>query len=249
MIISIITVVFNCKEFIGHCLTSVQSQTYPQVEHIVIDGGSTDGTLAVIDKHPSDRMLVFSETDSGYYDGLNKGIMRSTGNVIATLNADDEFSDNYVVENMVNCFKRNQCEAVYGNLNYVKRLQTNLVIRHWQGLFYNVNRFNYGWMPPHPTIFFKKHLFTSYGVYSLNYGSSADYDLVIRFMYVQHAKTFFLDRVIVKMRAGGMSNGSLTKMVNASLRDYEILRSHHFRMCWMVLALKKLRKLGQFTNL
>lgn len=249
MIVSVITVVFNCKEFIGHCLDSVHSQTYHKLEHIIMDGGSSDGTLTVIAERADDRVLLFSASDSGYYDALNKGIAHANGTIIGILNADDEFADMYALENIMTCFRNGQYEAVYGNLNYVYRLNTQRILREWKGRAYHIYKFNYGWMPPHPTVYLKRQLFTSYGNYSLDFGSSADYELMIRFMYKNRINTFFLDQLLINMRAGGMSNGSFNKILNASLQDYQVLKSHHFFMCWMIVIMKKLRKLEQFFYL
>jgi glycosyltransferase involved in cell wall biosynthesis len=247
MIVSIITVVFNCKEFIGGCLHSVYSQTYANIEHIIIDGGSTDGTLRVIRKQSLPATILISENDQGYYDALNKGIKISKGNVIGILNADDEFSTKHIVENVVQSFKAELCDAVYGNVNFVKRSSTHLIHRKWRDRIYNRKDFLWGWMPAHTSLFLNRNLFSRYGYYSLDFGSCADYDLTIRFLHLNHAKAFYRNEVFVSMRAGGMSNGSFKKLYLGLKNDYRILKSNNFRFCWRVVIFKRLRKLQQFV--
>ena len=159
MTVSIITVVFNCEEFIGDCLDSIYAQTYPNIEHIIIDGASSDGTLNLIRAKANRKTILVSEKDLGYYHALNKGIMLSTGSIIGILNADDQLAAKNVIQNIVLCFKNHSCQAVYGNLNYVKRFSSNIIERKWRGKDYNVKRFLTGWMPPHPALFLNSELY------------------------------------------------------------------------------------------
>jgi glycosyltransferase involved in cell wall biosynthesis len=245
MIVSIITVVFNCEDFIEDCLDSISTQTYPNIEHIIIDGASSDGTLNIIRAKANKKTILVSEKDLGYYHALNKGIMLSTGSVIGILNADDQLAGKNVIQNIVLCFKNHSCQAVYGNLNYVKRFSNNIIERKWRDKRYNVNRFLFGWMPPHPTLFLHNELFSINGFYSLTYGTCSDYDLIIRFLYLNNTKTVFLDELIVCMRSGGMSNGSLFKVFQSIKHDYKILVLNGFSFCWFIVILKRLRKLKQ----
>ncbi|MBC7567328.1 MAG: glycosyltransferase [Pedobacter sp.] len=247
MIISVITVVFNCKEFIGHCLDSIRAQTYPNIEHIIVDGGSSDGTLQIIEEMRNDRTIFVSEIDLGYYDALNKGIKLSTGSIIGILNADDEYCGVNVLEDIVTCFKSNLCEAAYGNVNYVKRSAKNVVVRRWRDANYNIVDFHKGWMPAHTALFLSRHLFSSYGYYSLKFGSCADYDLIIRFLYTNRVKTVFKNEVLISMRMGGMSNGSLLKVLRGIKYDYRILKSNQFRFCMALVLIKRLRKIRQLV--
>ncbi|MEO8255679.1 MAG: glycosyltransferase family 2 protein [Flavobacterium sp.] len=246
MIVSIITVVLNCKDFIGDCLDSVYSQTYLDIEHIIIDGGSSDGTLQIIREHSLSTTIIISESDRGYYDALNKGIKMSQGNVIGVLNADDEFSDIYVVEKIVRTFRDELCAAVYGNINYVDRFAKDIVYRKWRDKNYDVKDFRKGWMPAHTSLFLSSDLFSCFGYYSLSFGTCADYDLIIRFLYLNNVKTVFKNELFISMRTGGMSNGSLSKIVNGFRQDYRILQLHQFRFCLVVVILKRFRKLRQF---
>ena len=246
MNVSIVTVVLNCKEFIRDCLESVKSQTYSEIQHIIIDGGSTDGTLEVIRENASSYAILISEPDLGYYDALNKGIQMSNGVVLGILNADDRFASVYVVENVMKSFKLDRCDAVYGNVNYIKRDNLEIVQRKWEDSDFDVMRFKTGWMPAHTSLFLNSSLFDSYGNYSLFFGTCADYDLIIRFLYLKKVKTIYRDELFIAMRTGGMSNGSFAKLWQALKNDYLILKSHNFKYVWIVLILKKLRKLQQY---
>jgi glycosyltransferase involved in cell wall biosynthesis len=247
MIVSIITVVFNCKDFIGFCLDSIYSQTYLKIEHIIIDGGSSDGTLEIVFERSLSNSIIISESDKGYYDALNKGIKMSKGTVIGVLNSDDEFATIYVVENIVRTFRRELCAAVYGNINYVNRFAKQIVHRKWRDKSYDLRDFHKGWMPAHTSLFLSRDLFSSYGFYSLAFGTCADYDLVIRFLYINNVKAVFRNELFISMRTGGMSNGSFSKFFNGFKQDYRILQSHKFRLSWVVVVLKRLRKLRQFV--
>jgi glycosyltransferase involved in cell wall biosynthesis len=248
MTVSIITVVFNCKDVISGCLDSIQSQTYPYIEHIIIDGGSSDGTLKIISTKANAETILMSAADLGYYDALNKGIGLSTGKVIGVLSADDEFSSVNVIEHVVSIFNSGICEAAYGNLNYIRRTTRHSVNRRWREKQYNARRFQRGWMPAHPTLFSRSELFSLYGCYSLTFGSCADYDLIIRFLYTHKVKTIFTNELMVTMRSGGLSNGSFKKLVSGMRNDHRVLVSNHFRFSWLVVILKRLRKVGQLIK-
>ena len=248
MKVSIVTVVFNCEDFIESCITSVFSQNYVDIEYIVIDGGSVDRTLPIIKKY-LDRIDFFDTgRDLGLYDALNKGIGIATGDLIGLLNADDCLADVQVISEIVRCFKENNCEAVYGNLKFVKRDKPYLVTRNWQSSSYNFHALRYGWMPPHPTLYVKRTVLSTAGRYSLEFGTCGDYDMILRLFYKKKVKAVFLNRLIVIMRKGGMSNGSFKKTLAATINDYRILVHNEIPNPLFALFLKKLRKLPQFFS-
>ncbi|RQO75437.1 glycosyl transferase [Pedobacter sp. KBW06] len=246
MKISVVTVVFNSVEFIEDCILSVVGQDHLTVEYIVIDGGSTDGTIEVINRYLKQISYFCSEKDRGLYDALNKGIAVATGEVLGILHADDCFADRRVLSAVAECFQRNECEAVYGNLNFIKRHFPAEAHRKWFSKVYSRKDLQYGWMPAHPTLFLKKELFLSRGGYLLNFGTSADYELILRYFYRNRIDAVFLDRVLVNMRLGGVSNGSLRKRSRAAVSDYKALIAHEIPYPSLVLLLKKLRKIRQF---
>jgi glycosyltransferase involved in cell wall biosynthesis len=246
MKISIVTVVFNGVEFIEDRILSLAAQDHLTIEYILIDGGSTDGTIEVINRYLKYISYFCSEKDRGLYDGLNKGIAIATGEVLGVLHADDCFADRGVLSAVANCFKANPCDAVYGHLNFIQRHFPAELKRKWVSKAYHRKDLRYGWMPAHPTLFLKKELFISLGGYALDFGTSADYELILRYFYRNRIHAVFLDRVLVDMRLGGLSNGSFRKRGRAAIYDYKALSTHGIPYPFLVLVLKKLRKVRQF---
>ena len=218
--VSIITATFNCSDTIEDCLSCVQNQSYHEIEKIIIDGGSTDGTLEVIKRYKDKVDYWISEPDRGIYDALNKGIRMARGDVIGILHSDDLFADNFVVETVVDCFFRNSVDSCYGDLVYVSRDDTKKVVRYWKAGEFKREKFKYGWMPPHPTFFCKRHIYERYGLLNLNFPLAADYELMFRFLYRYNVSTAYIPKVLVKMRTGGTSRpGSYT--VKSVLENYK----------------------------
>ena len=246
MKISIITAVYNAQEHIEDCIRSVISQNYIDIEHIIIDGNSSDNTLNIVNKYANKIQVIRSEPDQGMYDALNKGIAHATGDLIGILNSDDLFADPDALVHVVHCVQSQSCEAVFGNLNYVKRSQPQQITRRWVSNPFNRSDFRTGWMPAHPTLFIKKHCFEQFGGYSLNYGTAADYELMLRFFYKHRLKAVFLDRLLVNMRTGGLSNGSFRKLYFASINDYKAIVNNDFTFPLFILFCKKLRKITQY---
>ena len=158
MKISIITIVYNNKNNIEACIQSVLHQTYTNIEHIIIDGGSTDGTQQIIERYRHKLACYISEKDSGLYNALNKGIRKATGDIIGILISDDFDASNNIIKNVLKVFEETGCDAVYGNLDFVDPNYTNKVIRHWKSSPYKTGSFKTGWHPPHPPFFVKKDI-------------------------------------------------------------------------------------------
>ncbi|SFG92862.1 glycosyltransferase family 2 protein [Pedobacter insulae] len=246
MKISIITVVYNGKAFLEDCIKSVIEQTYPEIEYIVIDGGSKDGSLEVIEKYKAHIDHFVSEKDEGMYDALNKGIRIATGEVVGILNADDMLAAPDVIESIANCFTNEDPDALFGNLNYIDPINTSKIVRKWIAKPFTKSDIVLGWMPAHPTFYVKRSLFEELGYYSLNFDSAADYELMLRFLYKNHIKAVFLDKLIVRMRTGGMSNASMKHRYKALINDYKALKSNHIPFAFLTIILKKLSKIKQF---
>ncbi|WP_316792249.1 glycosyltransferase family 2 protein [Pedobacter frigoris] len=246
MRVSMITVVFNCGHFIEDCIRSIISQEYRDIEYILIDGGSTDGTLAVIEKYSAHIACIRSEPDLSMYDAINKAIELATGEVIGILNADDVLAESDVVSAVVNCFRRNSCDAVYGNLNFAKRNDLTKIVRIWKSGSFKKSDFRFGWMPPHPTLYLKRVIFKNFGGYSLSFGNSGDYEMILRLFCKNDLSAFFLDRVMVIMRTGGRSNNSLFSMCLTAFHDYQAMRLNRVFTPVVGVIFKKLRKLRQF---
>jgi glycosyltransferase involved in cell wall biosynthesis len=246
MKVSIITVVLNCAPYIAACIHSVLQQRDANIEYIVVDGASDDGTVEIISQYMASISIFISEKDDGYYTALNRGIRLATGDIIGVLNADDVLADPYVISCISTSFERSSCDAIYGNLVYTSRHDINVVIRNWRSKSFLPSSIKYGWMPPHPTLYLRKEVFKSYGLYAINFGLSADYEMVIRLFYIKKIHAVFLNHLIVRMRSGGVSNHGIRQLCRAVIADYKVLVFNRVPCPLVALAGKKLRKLKQF---
>lgn len=242
--ISLITATYNAESTISRCIESVIAQDFDNFEYIIIDGGSTDNTVQLINRY-KDRIHIFlSEPDNGVYDAMNKGIKLAQGEIIGTLNADDFFAANDILSVIAAAFAQQTVEIVYGNLDYVK--PGGVIIRKWRTGEYVKGMFNRGWMPPHPTFYCKKYLFERLGFYKPEYGTAADYELMLRFMHGNNYAAFYVNRVIVKMQCGGMSNKNPVSRIKAWGYDLKAMRNNGILYPLLTLIMKPMRKLGQY---
>ncbi|MBN2816772.1 MAG: glycosyltransferase [Campylobacterales bacterium] len=209
MKISIITVVWNNVDTIGDAIESVLSQTYNNIEYIIIDGGSTDGTVDIIESYGSKITKFISEKDKGLYDAMNKGIALATGDIVGILNSDDFYIDEFVIEKVVKEFVNKDVDSVYADLVFVKPDNLEKVVRYYDSGKFHPSKFAYGWMPAHPTFFVKKVFYDKYGLYKIDYKIAADYELLIRFLSKYKLSYFHLKEPIIKMRVGGVSTSGL----------------------------------------
>lgn len=213
MKISIITVVYNNKETIQDAMNSVLSQDYDDIEYIIVDGGSTDGTVEIINEaikiHSKRNIELLSEKDNGIYDAMNKGINLATGDVIGILNSDDFYSSNQVIPIVVNEFMTKNVDSVFADLVYVKADDVNKTVRYYSSAKFYPKKMAYGWMPAHPTFFVKREVYEQYGLYKTNYQIAADYELVARFLVKNKISYSYIPKVLVKMRKGGASTRNL----------------------------------------
>ncbi len=242
--ISLITVTYNVRATIDRCIESVVAQKYKNVEYIIIDGGSTDTTIERINKYKDHITVFVSEPDKGVYDAMNKGIRHATGDIIGTLNADDFFASDDILESVAAMFTEQNADIAYGDLDYVD--EQGKIIRKWRSKNYKRGIFNLGWMPPHPTFYCKRELFDRFGYYSLDYGTAADYELMLRFMHMNSIRICYINKVMVKMQCGGMSNNSPTNRVKAWKSDLRAMRSNGIQFPLLSLIIKPLRKIVQY---
>lgn len=224
MKISIITVCYNSQDTIEDTLLSIQQQSYPNIEHIVIDGASTDSTLDIIRRYKDSIGCLVSEPDQGIYDAMNKGITLASGEVIGFLNADDLYVDRNVVDHIARAFYEEQIDACYTDLVYVDPSNLDQIIRYWQSSDYSDGLFAKGWCPPHPTFFVKKKIYEKYGSFDLNYIIGNDVELMMRFLSRYLIRSKYLPEVTVKMRVGGVSNKRLVDIVK---QNFEIIKAAH----------------------
>ena len=222
MKVSIITVVLNNKSYIEDCINSVLSQSYRNVEYIVIDGGSTDGTLDIIRKYDKYISHWISEPDHGIYDAMNKGIKLATGEVVGILNSDDVYNSNDVLTDVVCEFSKKEVDSVFADLVYVDRKNTDKVVRYYKSAHFTPNKFAYGWMPAHPTFFVKRICYERCGMFRTDYKIAADYELLVRYLSKHNVSFGYIPRVIIKMRTGGVS----TKNIKSNwILNNEIIRA------------------------
>jgi glycosyltransferase len=246
MKVSIITVTHNSAKYLQESIDSVVNQTYPNIEHIIIDGGSTDGTLDIIKQYNDHIAKWISEGDNGMYDAINKGMNLASGEVIGILNSDDILASKEVVSQIVKCFQENKIDSLYGDLVYVDQKNTKKIIRYWKGLSYSRFRFNYGWMPAHPTFYFRRDLLCDLGGYESHYFTAADYEFMARYLYRYRISSKYLPVLIVKMRVGGQSNRNIISRLRANRRDYLAMKINNIPFPHIASILKPIIKLKQY---
>jgi len=253
MKVSVITAVLNNRDTLKDSMESVTAQSYGNVEQIIIDGGSTDGSLAIIKEYAHKNVKVVSERDQGVYDALNKGIRLSTGDIIGFLHGDDFYAHDKVLERVVAVFKDRNVDSCYGDLQYVDKSDRNRVIRNWNSADYWPGKFKYGWMPPHPTFFVKRTIYLEYGEFNTDFRIAADYELMLRFLELYRISTYYIPDVLVKMRFGGMSNKSLRNILIKSSEDYKAWKVNDLNgglwpICFTIF-LKNVSKIPQFLKI
>jgi glycosyltransferase involved in cell wall biosynthesis len=246
MKISVVTATYNSSRTVGDCIDSVNRQSYSDVEHIVVDGGSTDGTVDLVRATASRDAKVTSEPDEGIYDALNKGIARSTGEVIGFLHSDDFYPCHDILANVAMALQDPEVKAVYGDLQYVRKDNTSKVVRHWRSQRFSPGLLERGWMPPHPTLFVKREAYQKIGGFDRRFSISADYHSVLRLFRHDGFRCVYLPQILVKMRVGGASNRSLANIILKSRQDLQALRETGVGG-WWTLARKNLSKVSQFV--
>ncbi|MEW5771881.1 MAG: glycosyltransferase family 2 protein [Pseudomonadota bacterium] len=244
MKISVITAVFNNRETIAAALDSALAQSGVELDLIVIDGGSSDGTLEILQRYADRLAVLVSEPDHGIYDALNKGIERASGEVVGFLHSDDLFADAGVLERIASAFADPEVDAVYGDLVYVRKHHPAEVVRHWNAGAFSRKRLRWGWMPPHPTLYLRRTAYAQLGVFDTTYRIAADYDYILRFLDRDGLKVSYIPQVLVKMRVGGASNRSLWNVLQKSREDYRALRTNRVGGLG-TLVWKNVRKLPQ----
>ncbi len=247
MKISLITVTYNSEKYLSHCIESVQRQSYIDLEHIIIDGKSTDNTVSIIKKYEAGIAKWVSESDKGMYDAINKGMDMATGEVIGILNSDDILVSADVISSIAQTFKEQNVDSVYGDLEYVDQENTDKIYRVWKGRKYRRNLFKTGWMPGHPTFYIKKELINKYGGYESHYFTAADYEFMARYLFKHKISSFYLPQLIVKMRRGGASNKSINQRLRANRRDYLAMKKNNIPLPFVVSILKPLLKIHQYS--
>lgn len=247
MKLSILTATYNRVETVQHAIDSLQSQTHQDYEHIVQDGGSTDGTLERIKQSSDQRTHLVSERDDGIYDALNRALARATGEAVGLLHSDDFLASPTVLEVVARAFEDTRVDAVYGDLHYVSKTDTSRIVRNWRSGQFTRKSLKQGWMPPHPALFVRRACMDPTRAYDTSYSISADYDFILRCFSRPNFTAVYVPEVFVKMRVGGESNRSLGRILKKSSEDYRALRANCVGGL-RVLLRKNLRKVGQFVR-
>ncbi|MGE4317355.1 MAG: glycosyltransferase family 2 protein [Deferribacterales bacterium] len=246
MRISVITVVKNNERTIRQAIESTLNQKGIDLEYIVLDGMSTDNTLKIIDEY-KDKITIFkSEKDRNLYHALNKAIAMATGDVVAILHSDDVYATDTILKDVVEKFKDGH-SIVYGDLAIVRHDDTRLTVRRWRSGHFKKYKMYLGWMPPHPAFFVRRDLYDRYGMFDTDIRISADYDLMLRFMVNEGRSSCYLDRLIVKMRAGGTSNNTPLNIFRKMSDDYRVVKRHNLAGLF-TMVMKKLSKVHQYAQ-
>ena len=246
--VTIITVTYNSAAYLQDCINSVRSQNYPNIEYIIVDGKSTDGTMGIVRKNNEAVDYWISETDKGMCDAINKGMAVAPGDIIGILNSDDVLDNDNVITTIVNCFEKYGVDSIYGDLEFVDRNDVNKVMRIWKGQPFKRSRFRYGWMPAHPTFYIKRSLVEKYGFYENHYYSAADYEFMSRYLYLNKVSSYYIPELLVRMRMGGQSNVNIKQRLRANRRDYLAMKKNRIPFAFFVSILKPLIKVHQFVG-
>ncbi len=249
MKITVITVCRNSAATLQDTLESVLAQSWTGYEFLVVDGGSTDGTLEMlqdVEGRFHGRLKWISEPDNGIYDAMNKGVRMSSGDVVGFLNADDYYQDNGVLETIAGAFAQHGTDAVHGNLHYINAARK--VVRTWRGTDYKPGSFQRGWCPAHPTFYCKKDCFTRYGGFDPSIGSAADFELMLRFIEKNRVSTAYIDRNMVFMRTGGSSTAGLRAILRNTRQNRQAFRKNSLPCPWHYGVTRLLSKAGTTGN-
>lgn len=246
MKISIITVVLNNKDTIADTIDSVLGQSYEDIEYIIVDGKSSDGTAAIISSY-KDRIDKFiSEADSGIYYAMNKGIAQATGEVVGILNSDDCYADKNVIAKIAATLQKNPIDSVYGDLDFVCRAKPHKIMRIWRSKPYHSGLFQRGWHPAHPTFFVRRKIYQQCGVFNTDFKIAADYELLLRFFVCCNITSLYIPCVLVKQKLGGASNKNIGNIIKANVESYRAWGANGITTSPFIFAKKPLSKLRQY---
>lgn len=248
MKISIITVCYNSERTVARTIESVLAQDFSDIEYLIVDGASSDNTVAIAETYRSRfaekgiSYTVHSEPDKGIYDAMNKGVLLASGDIIGILNSDDCYASSDVLSSVASGFEERKTDTLYGNLIYVKNGKP---YRYWKSG--KPRTFRYGWMPPHPAFFVTKEAYARYGLYRLDCGVNADYELMLRFLEKCRATTCWIDKVFVKMSAGGISDNGVGSRLQGVIDNKIAWKVNGMKLPFYTVYWKKIRKIPQFV--
>lgn len=250
--VSIITTSYNSAATIADTMDSVLRQTYPNIEYIVKDGGSTDGTQDILKKYEpkfKGRMKWFSERDLGIYDGMNQGIEKATGDIVGILNSDDFFTSDNVIENMVRSMVKEHVDAVYGDIHFVRDSNLNVVIRYYSSKQFRPFWLRLGFMPAHPSLYLRRKVYEKIGLYKTDYKISSDFEMMVRLFLKNHVSYYYLPQDFVTMRTGGASTRNFHNRMIGLTEDVRACLENGIYTNKFLVSLKFLYKIFQIRRL
>lgn len=245
--ISIITVCYNAAGSLERTIVSVLGQNYGAKELVIVDGGSTDGTLTILEKYKK-QITYISEPDTGIYNAMNKAIKLCKGQIIGTLGAGDFYLNNQALNQIANTFTKNKTTAVYADIQMVKPNNIDKIVRFWKAGPYKISNWLNGWMPPHLTFFVVKSAFENHGYYNETFRSAGDYELMLRFLYKHKLTASYLPIRLVTMPIGGASSGSFKNRLKANREDKLAWTINNLEPRPYTLIMKPLSKIFQFLK-
>jgi glycosyltransferase involved in cell wall biosynthesis len=242
--ISIITVSYNSAKTIKDTIDSVLSQDFPEIEFIIVDGHSNDGTQEIVKSYGDKISKFVSEKDKGIYDAFNKGIRLATGDIIGFIGSDDFYPNASVIKKVAESFKKNHTDSLYGDIQYIN--EESKIVRYWKAGKYKTSKFVLGWMPPHLSFYLKRDIYQKFGLYKDNFLIAGDYELMLRMLYKHKITTQYLPEVLVTMRIGGASTKNINNRIIANMEDRQAWVSNGLKPKFYTLFLKPLLKIPQF---
>jgi glycosyltransferase len=245
--ITIITQTFNSANKITNLLKSLSSQQHSNFEHIIIDGGSVDGTLDIIKKWKSHKISLYSARDKGVYDAMNKGLSFATGDFVGFLNSDDVFSSKNSLSTIAMYFKKTKADICYGDLYYVDANDSSVIVRRWKAGNYKFEKLRSGWLAPHPTFYVRNSLINKHGKFNLTYSLASDVDFIIRYLTIKDIRYVYIPYVLVSMKNGGISNKNYTNRAIQNIETFKIFRANNIKVNFLFYLIKKIiSRLKQF---
>lgn len=248
MKISIVTIVLNGVKTIEATLNSVINQSYKNVEYILIDGGSTDGTLNVVQKYRKDISIFISERDDGLYDALNKGLRLATGDVVGILNADDFYANPSVLTDVVMRFNDPSVDIVFGDLEYFRQKKPDKVVRTYRSKWFSPKRLSYGIMPAHPTLFLRRCIYDKFGYFDPSYKIAGDFEFIVRIFKHQHLNFSYLSKIMVRMQLGGVSTSGIKSMLLINREIIRACKDNGVKTSYLQILLRYPIKLIEYFN-
>jgi glycosyltransferase len=249
MKISIITAAYNSADTIEETIKSVLTQKYSDIEYIVINDGSTDKTLEIIQKYKDQIAKIISRKNGGIYDTMNTGIKVATGDVVGFLNHDDFYTSDDVIGMVAQEFERSKADCVWGDMIIVDKKNTKKIVRNWKSSPFKKGSFRKGWHPPHPTFFAKKETYEKFGLYRTDLSTYADYELVLRFLEKYPTTSSYISQVLVTMRNGGASDRGIWGRMRVNIGCYRAFKENNLPVDISFILRKPFLKLWQFSNL